>query len=102
MIRYRGYKIDRRARTISDGVVTCQFGPQQFTVAAALVLGGPHTCRQLVALLFSDREDGGPDDAARCVWTLVAQANERLRLAGFSFKLARLHPCSFLYEMVGL
>lgn len=78
MIRWRGIKIDRAARTITHKGKTLRLRPIQFRLVCALILGGPMRKETLFEHLYEDREDGGPDGWTRLIDVMLQHIKPKL------------------------
>jgi hypothetical protein len=59
--------------------------PMQKKILDAIVQR-PRSTAELADYVYADREDGGPDNAAGCVWGQIHNINLRVRPFGFQLR----------------
>lgn len=89
MIRFDGITIDRRRRAITRDGSTIFLPPVMFRFACALLLAKPKTASELFALVYRDREDGGPLDARASVQVRLHLLRPKLAALGIEVKAER-------------
>ena len=63
--------------------------PNERKVAGVLLARGGARTEVLVAALYGDRQDGGPEYARRCVWMAVHELRKKIKSHGIKIRTVR-------------